>query len=39
LRKKSWPKDIKERLSAISEHLLHSDFDEIAEAADKLIEG
>jgi len=37
LRNTVWPKETKKLLSVISEHLLHSDFDEAAEAIDRFI--
>jgi hypothetical protein len=33
LREKAWPRQIKEQLAAIAELLLHSDFNDAAEAA------
>jgi len=38
LRKKSWSRSTKELLSIISEHLLHSDFDEAVSAAENILE-
>jgi PAS domain S-box-containing protein len=37
LKDKTWPKEIKEKLSAISEYLLHSDFEEAAAAARETV--
>ncbi|MCL1793133.1 MAG: PAS domain S-box protein [Oscillospiraceae bacterium] len=39
LREKKWSKQTKELLASISEHLLHSDFDEIGEIIDELLQG
>ena len=39
LREKTWPGPAEELLNAIAEHLLHSDFDEIADAVDKFLQG
>jgi signal transduction histidine kinase/CheY-like chemotaxis protein len=36
LRKTAWPQPVKKLLDMISEHLLHSDFDEIVDLADKF---
>ena len=36
LNKTAWPKSVRELLSKIAEHLLHSDFDEIAEIIEKM---
>ena len=33
LRQKTWPRPVKERLNAIAEHLLHSEFEEAARVA------
>ena len=38
LRKKTWSKPARDLLNAISEQLLHSDFDEIAEAVGRFVE-
>ena len=38
LRKKTWSPQTSELLSKISEQLLHSDFDEIADSIDKFLE-
>ena len=38
LRKKEWPPATLEMLGAISEHLLHSDFDEVADVINKFME-
>jgi len=38
LRQKAWPQDIKEQLGTIAELLLHSDFDEAAETAGKILQ-
>ena len=37
LREKTWPRPTGELLRTIAEHLLHSDFDEIADAVDKFM--
>ncbi|MDR0463836.1 MAG: hypothetical protein LBG94_01825, partial [Treponema sp.] len=38
IKEKSWPRLIKEQLSLISEHLLHSEFDEAAAIAKEILE-
>ena len=37
LRQKTWPRQTKELLAAMSEHLLDGDFDEVSRAAEKII--
>ncbi|MDR0502094.1 MAG: response regulator [Treponema sp.] len=37
LRQKTWPQSVKDQLSAMAGFLLHSDFDEVAKAADVLL--
>ena len=37
LREKTWPSSVSEQLSAISEHLLHSEFDEAAQIIDDCL--
>ena len=37
LREKPWPRHIKEMLASVSEHLLHSDFDEAAGVIERFI--
>ena len=37
LKKKSWQRSIKDQLSTITEHLLHSEFDEISDIIRKII--
>jgi CheY-like chemotaxis protein len=39
LKQKQWPRSIKEQLNAISESLLHSEFEEAASLAGKLVKG
>jgi CheY-like chemotaxis protein/HPt (histidine-containing phosphotransfer) domain-containing protein len=38
LRKKMWSEPTRKLMDAISEHLLHSDFDEVVDAVDKFME-
>jgi signal transduction histidine kinase/CheY-like chemotaxis protein/HPt (histidine-containing phosphotransfer) domain-containing protein len=37
LRQKAWPRQIKEQLGTIAEHLLHSDFEKAAEVAEEIL--
>jgi len=38
IKQKTWPRSTRDQLSAIAEHLLHSEFDEVAAIAKKMIE-
>ena len=37
LKKKTWPQKAEKLMDALTEHMLHSDFDEIADVVDKFL--
>jgi len=39
IKKKTWPRSVKKQISVISTHLLHSDFDEAAQAINEYVKG
>jgi len=39
LKQKTWPHDVREQLSSILEHLLHSEFDEASDISRNILGG